>query len=115
MRRRIAQLRTAGALFFVLDVDERLLGSPATTAIRMSVRPAHLAAAGAALAEHPEVAYAGATTGRTNLLANVLCPDDEYLFGYLTDRLGALPGVDKVETAPIVRTLKRVGTIGRRR
>lgn len=115
VRRRIAQLRTAGALFFALDIDERLLGSPGATAIRMSVRPAHLAAVGAALAEHHEVAYAGATTGTTNLLASVLCPDDEYLFGYLTDRLGALPGVDAVETAPIVRTLKRVGTVGRAR
>ncbi|MFD4395367.1 Lrp/AsnC family transcriptional regulator [Kitasatospora sp. NPDC058478] len=115
VRRRIAHLRAAGALFFVVDVDERLLGSPTTTAIWMSVRPSHLAAVGEALAEHPEVAYAAATTGRTNLLAAVLCPDDEYLYDYLTDRLGALPGVDTVETAPIVRTLKRVGTVGRHR
>ncbi|MEV7356242.1 Lrp/AsnC family transcriptional regulator [Kitasatospora sp. NPDC091276] len=115
VRRRIAHLRAAGALFFVVDVDERLLGSPTTTAIWMSVRPSHLAAVGAALAEHPEVAYAAATTGRTNLLAAVLCPDDEYLYDYLTDRLGALPGIDTVETAPIVRTLKRVGTVGRHR
>ncbi|MFJ3219671.1 Lrp/AsnC family transcriptional regulator [Kitasatospora sp. NPDC086801] len=115
VRRRIAHLRAAGALFFVLDIDERLLGSPTTTAIWMSVRPAHLAAVGAALAEHPEVAYAAATTGRTDLLASVLCPDDEYLYDYLTDRLGALPGIDAVETAPVVRTLKRVGTVGRHR
>ncbi|WP_329560777.1 Lrp/AsnC family transcriptional regulator [Kitasatospora sp. NBC_01266] len=114
VRRRIAHLRAAGALFFALDVDERLLGDPAATALWMSVRPSQLAAAGAALAGHPEVAYAAATTGRTNLRAAVLCPDDEYLYSYLTDRLGALPGVDAIETVPIVRTLKRVGAVTRR-
>ncbi|MEE1805387.1 Lrp/AsnC family transcriptional regulator [Streptomyces sp. BE133] len=113
VRRRIAHLRTAGALFFVLDVDERLLGDPSGTAIWMSVQPSQLAAAGAALAGHPEVAYAAATTGRTNLLANVLCSDDESLYVYLSDRIGTLLGVDTVETAPIIRTLKRDGAVAR--
>ncbi|MFI1384083.1 Lrp/AsnC family transcriptional regulator [Embleya sp. NPDC020886] len=112
-RRRIAHLRTAGALFFVLDLDERLLGNPATTAMWMSVRPAHLAGTGAALAGHPEVAYAAAGTGRTNVLATVLCPDDESLYTYLAERIGALPGIDAVETAPIIRTLKRTGSLTR--
>ncbi|WP_250304324.1 MULTISPECIES: Lrp/AsnC family transcriptional regulator [unclassified Streptomyces] len=115
VRRRIAQLRTAGALFFDLDIDESALGSPAATAMWMAVRPAQLAAAGAALAGHPEVAYAAATTGRTNLLVNVLCPDDEHLYAYLSDRIGALPGVDTVETAPVIRTLKRAGAVARNR
>ncbi len=30
-----------------------------------------------------------------------------------TARIGALPGVDTVETAPIIRTLKRTGTVAR--
>ncbi|MFJ2873675.1 Lrp/AsnC family transcriptional regulator [Streptomyces sp. NPDC087298] len=113
VRRRIAHLRTAGALFFVLDVDERLLGDPSGTAIWMSVQPLRLAAAGAALAGHPEVAYAAATTGQTNLLAHVLCSDDESLYAYLSDRIGTLLGVDTVETAPIIRTLKRDGAVAR--
>ncbi|MEU3215010.1 AsnC family transcriptional regulator [Streptomyces sp. NPDC006971] len=113
VRRRIAHLRGAGALFFVLDIDERSLGGPSATALWLSVRPARLAAAGAELARHPEVAYAAATTGRTNLLATVLCRDDEQLYDYLAERIGALPGVDTVETAPIVRTLKRTGSVAR--
>ncbi|MFG2629597.1 Lrp/AsnC family transcriptional regulator [Streptomyces sp. NPDC048473] len=115
VRRRIAHLRTAGALFFVLDIDERTLGNPAGTALWMSVRPSQLAAAGAALADHPEVAYAAATTGPANLLATVLCHDDEHLYDYLTDRIGTLPGIDTVETAPIIRTLKHTGTVARKR
>ncbi|MEU2672786.1 Lrp/AsnC family transcriptional regulator [Streptomyces sp. NPDC007164] len=113
VRRRIAHLRATGALFFVLDMDERLLGNAAGTVIWMSVQPSQLAATGAALAGHPEVAYAAATTGRTNLLANVLCSDDESLYAYLSDRIGALLGIDTVETAPIIRTLKRDGSVAR--
>ncbi|MFE5533541.1 AsnC family transcriptional regulator [Embleya sp. NPDC056538] len=113
VRRRIAQLRGAGALFFDLEVDERPLGNPTATTMWMSVRPAYLAATGAALADHPEVAYAAATTGRTNLYATVLCAGDEALYDYLADRIGALPGIDAVETAPVIRTVKRVGAVGR--
>ncbi|MGC0419418.1 Lrp/AsnC family transcriptional regulator [Embleya sp. AB8] len=110
-RRRITHLRTAGALFFDLEVDERPIGNPSATAMWLTVRPAHLATIGATLATHPEVAYAAATTGRTNLVATTLTADDEALYTYLADRLGPLPGIETVETAPIIRTVKRVGTI----
>ncbi|MCX4681762.1 Lrp/AsnC family transcriptional regulator [Streptomyces sp. NBC_01433] len=113
VRRRIAHLRTAGALFFDVDVDESMLGDPAATVMWMAVRPARLAAVAAALADHPEVAYAAATTGRTNLFAKVLCPDDEYLYTYLSERVGALPGIDTVETAPVIRVFKRSGAVAR--
>ncbi|MER5985947.1 Lrp/AsnC family transcriptional regulator [Streptomyces sp. NPDC001787] len=113
VRRRIAHLRGSGALFFALDLDERTLGNQVRTALWMSVRPSRLAAVGAALADHPEVVYAAATTGRTNLLASVLCPDDEHLYSYLTDRVGTLDGVDAVESAPVMRTVKRVGAVAR--
>ncbi|WP_143166490.1 hypothetical protein [Streptomyces atratus] len=35
------------------------------------------------------------------------------LYGYLSDRIGALPGVDMVKTAPIIRTLGRDGAVAR--
>ena len=49
-------------------------------------------AAGEALAAHPEVAFAAATTGSTNLYASVLCPDPAALFNYLTAKLGRRGG-----------------------
>ncbi|MEU4247926.1 Lrp/AsnC ligand binding domain-containing protein [Amycolatopsis sp. NPDC026612] len=59
----------------------------------------------------PQVAFAAATTGPANLVANVGCRDDAALYAYLADDLGGLPGVQQVETAPMIRTLKRFGTL----
>jgi hypothetical protein len=57
------------------------------------------------------VAFAAATTGPANLVANVGCRDDAALYSYLADDLGGLAGVRQVETAPMIRTLKRFGTL----
>ena len=66
---------------------------------------------GHAIAAHPEVAYAAATTGSTNIVATVIVRDTRHLYEYLTHRLGGLPGVLTVETAPIIGTLKRTGAL----
>ena len=57
---------------------------------------------------HPEVSFAAATTGSTNVYASVLCPDPGALFRYLTTRVAALPSVQRMETAPVILTLKNL-------
>jgi len=74
-RRRLARLRTSGALRIDVDLDARALGLHEQTLLWISVAPADLAATGAALATHPEVTFAAATTGRTSLYASVMTPD----------------------------------------
>ncbi|ONI76420.1 hypothetical protein ALI144C_35595 [Actinosynnema sp. ALI-1.44] len=86
------------AIAEVLGVSDRTM---------LSVAPVHLEQTGTALAEHPEVAFAGATTGPTNLFATVVCPDQRELYRYLTTRLAALPAITHAETATVIRTLKR--------
>jgi DNA-binding Lrp family transcriptional regulator len=110
-RRRIDALLASGSLYYDLDVDERLFGSTLQAWLWMSVPPAALDRVGRALAEHHEVAYAAATTGPTNLVSSVLATDPEDLYRYLTVRVGALDGVRHLESAPIVRVLKRSGTL----
>jgi DNA-binding Lrp family transcriptional regulator len=80
------------------------------TMLYLTVLPADLEAAGQALAAHPEVPFAAATTGRTNVYATVASPDAAALYRYLTTRVAALPGVQGVETAPVIRTVKAAGT-----
>ncbi|WP_281369109.1 Lrp/AsnC ligand binding domain-containing protein [Phytohabitans rumicis] len=58
----------------------------------------------------PEVAFAAATTGPTNLVATVVCRDVQALYRYLTERLGTLPAIRHVESAPIIRTVKSAGS-----
>jgi DNA-binding Lrp family transcriptional regulator len=109
VRRRIDELRQAGLLYFDLDVDETALGVNASVMLWLKVEPASLDAAGRAVAAHPEVPFAAATTGPTNLAVSAVFRDNRHLYGYLTTRLADLPGLQSVETTPMIRTVKRVG------
>ncbi|MCK2214091.1 Lrp/AsnC family transcriptional regulator [Actinomadura sp. ATCC 31491] len=109
VRRRMEHLCAAGALFFDMDVLPTLLGYQVEAQLWMSVPPAELDATGHALARHPEVAFAGAATGPHNLAASIVCRDDAAFYRYLTEDLGALPAIRQIETAPIIRTIKRAG------
>jgi DNA-binding Lrp family transcriptional regulator len=111
VRRRLAFLRASGAVFLDVEYDyQQIYGLAARVMLWASVPPAELESAGLALAEHPEVAYACATTGATNLHAVLLCKDLHSLYDYLTTRVANL-GVRHVEISPIVRALKGPATV----
>ena len=107
MRRRMDQLRESGTLQFDVELDMPAFGFRAPTWLWLSVPPSELAATGKAFGEFPEVAYAAATTGAFNLLACAVCRDEEAFYDFLTTRVGSLPAVDRVETSPIIHTLKQ--------
>ena len=77
----------------------------------LSVPPAHLADVGTDLAKFPEAAYVTATTGPANLAACVICRDEHSLYEFLTTKVGALPDVERVETAPVIRTIKQASPL----
>ncbi|MFE9412627.1 Lrp/AsnC family transcriptional regulator [Streptomyces sp. NPDC006704] len=110
VRRRVAQLRAHGVLYLDIDVDWRMFGVRTRTLLWLSVAPAHLEEAGHALAGHPEVAFAAATTGPANLYASVVCADQRALYHYLTTRVSALPSITHLESAPVIRTVKQAGS-----
>jgi DNA-binding Lrp family transcriptional regulator len=107
VRRRIEELQQAGLLYFDIDVDETALGVSTTVMLWLKVEPARLEAAGRAIAAHPEVPYAAATTGPTNLAVSAVFRDTRQLYAYLTTRLSDVPGLQSAETAPIIGTLKK--------
>jgi DNA-binding Lrp family transcriptional regulator len=107
VRRRIEELRKAGLLYFDIDLDESVLGINANVMLWLKIEPASLDAAGRAIAAHPEIPFAGATTGATNLAASAIFRDTRELYAYLTTRLADLPGLQSVESAPIIGTFKR--------
>ncbi|GAB3431899.1 Lrp/AsnC family transcriptional regulator [Flindersiella endophytica] len=109
VKRRMALLRAAGMLRFHLDLDPRALGYRTEARLWISVQPSALEATGRALSSHPEIYFAAATTGATNVLAAVVCRSPEELYRYLAVRVAGLPGVNAVEAAPILRTVKRFG------
>jgi DNA-binding Lrp family transcriptional regulator len=107
VRRRIEELRNAGLLYFDIDIDESVLGINANVMLWLKIAPASLDAAGRTIAAHPEIPFAGATTGATNLAASAVFRDTRELYAYLTTRLADLPGLQSVESAPIIGTFKR--------
>ena len=111
VRRRIEELRRNRLLHFEVDVDSQGLGMNVSALLWLKVEPSRLDSVGRALAEHPEVPFAAATTGPANVVVTALFRDTQHLYEYLTGPLASLPGVSSVETAPIIRTLKRTGSV----
>jgi DNA-binding Lrp family transcriptional regulator len=113
VRRRLADLRASGMLYFDVDFHYSLLDLTARATVWLTVSPDQLSAAGAAMAKHPETAYVAATTGTANLYASVLCPSTEALYTYLTGSIARLPGLHEVETMLVMRTVKRTSLLTR--
>lgn len=109
--RRLADLRARGVIFFDVEVKAALYGVTTQAFLWMAVAPAELDTVGTTLATHDELAVVAATTGQTNLMAHALCPDPAALHRYLTHRLGALPAIHTLHTAPVLETLKAAGPL----
>ncbi|MFC6879517.1 MULTISPECIES: Lrp/AsnC family transcriptional regulator [Actinomadura] len=111
VRRRLTVLRRSGVLNFLVDIPPAALGFRAEARLWMTVRPSRLAAVARAMAGHPEVSLVAQTTGPTNLLAAVNCKDSLDLARYLTERIASLDAIHTIETAPVIRTVKRAGAL----
>lgn len=114
VRRRVEELRQAGLLYFDVDVDEWVISVRTHVMLWLKVEPAALDAAGRAIAAHPEIPFAAATTGPTNLVASGVFRDTNQLYAYLTSRLADVPGLQSVESAPVIGTAKRMAEVSAR-
>jgi DNA-binding Lrp family transcriptional regulator len=108
VRRRVDQLRTAGAVYYDLQYDNTILGRNTMAMLWLTVAPGELSAVGSALAEHREVSFAAAITGTANVVAHVQVPHPEALYRYLYERVGALRGVHTVESSMVLRQIKQL-------
>jgi DNA-binding Lrp family transcriptional regulator len=109
--RRLTALHEANTVYFDVDVAMEAVGLGTSASLWLTVEPAHLAAAGAAIAAHREVPYAAAVTGRANLTASVVCRDVDELYAYVTTKIGAVEGVREVEVSPVLRRIKQAGAL----
>ncbi|WP_329126224.1 Lrp/AsnC family transcriptional regulator [Streptomyces sp. NBC_01465] len=107
VRRRIAQLAAQSRLITQVLVDPHRLGLPIEAKLMLHVAPDHLATAGQAMADHPSVHGAFATSGPSNLHAAAYFPDLAALYGFLSRDLIGL-GITQVETAIVSRAVQRM-------
>ncbi|MGV9246393.1 AsnC family transcriptional regulator [Streptomyces sp. NPDC003710] len=108
VRRRIARLSRTGRLLTHVVVDPKRLGLFVDANVMMRVAPDRLDSVGRALAAHPAVHGAFATTGTSNLQVAVWLRDLEDLYRFVTRDLGGL-GVDGTETVLVGHAVKRPG------
>jgi Lrp/AsnC family transcriptional regulator for asnA, asnC and gidA len=71
-------------------------------------------AAAEAIAAFPEVHYLVITTGRFDMVVEVVCEDNEALLRFLTEKLGRVDGVRDSETFVYLRLMKQAFTWGAR-
>jgi DNA-binding Lrp family transcriptional regulator len=108
VRRRLHDLLDNAGVVMQVFVDPRHLGLTVDAALSMKVPPAALDAVGRALAAHPAVHGAGATTGSNNLHVAVWLRDLEHLYEFITGTLADLK-VDSVDTLLVGHAVKRPG------
>ncbi|WP_250031112.1 Lrp/AsnC family transcriptional regulator [Paractinoplanes maris] len=111
VRRRLDELRRSNVMYFNVEIEPALFGYRAEASLWLTVAPASLTTVAEAVATHPQIGYAAAVTGSANVTASVICRDLGDLYDYLAVDIGALPGVVRAETAPVVRRLKAAGTV----
>ncbi|MEV6350309.1 Lrp/AsnC family transcriptional regulator [Actinoplanes sp. NPDC051851] len=107
--RRMRELLSRGVVYLDVEIAPTALGLTTRANLGLRVHPARLAEAGRALARMPEVVFAAAVSGPDNLHAVAHCRDLDALYAFTTERLGALPGLDRLEVSPTLRVVKQVG------
>ncbi|MFE0043650.1 Lrp/AsnC family transcriptional regulator [Streptomyces albireticuli] len=108
VKRHLERLVSEGALEFTVDLAPQHFGYQMMVRLWLSVRPGKLGTVGATMAGHPEISFVAATTGPSNLVASGVFHGPRDLYHYLDHRVGTLPDVRSVETAPILREVKRL-------
>ncbi|WP_031466395.1 Lrp/AsnC family transcriptional regulator [Sciscionella sediminilitoris] len=109
VRRRLDALVRDQAIRLATEIDLTLLGVRADALLWLSVPPASAHRTGELLSERPEVRFAAATTGATNLLVAAATEDLDTLYRFLTDTIGGITAITNIETTPILATRKRTG------
>ncbi len=97
VRQRVQRMLDAEVVQIVAVTDPLQVGFRRQAMIGLTVE-GDIAPVGDALAAMDEVAYVVTTAGSFDLLAEVVCEDDDDLLTLLSDRIRTLPGVRTTET-----------------
>ncbi|MFI6350378.1 Lrp/AsnC family transcriptional regulator [Streptomyces sp. NPDC050560] len=111
--RRLGALESAGTLGYDVDALPERLGYELNATLWVQVEPARLRRIGEEISRHDECAYAGAMSGRHNIMAVIVARDGADFYRYLADRLAHVDGVRGYEVSIRVRRLKQAASLVR--
>ncbi len=106
VRNRLSRLLADGVMQIVAATNPLKLGYGVMSMIGMRVEPAARTSAAGALEQIDEITYLIACTGRYDLLAEVVCRDNQHLLDLLSGPIAAVPGILSTESFGVLAVLK---------
>jgi Lrp/AsnC family transcriptional regulator for asnA, asnC and gidA len=113
VRRRVQRLREAGIMQIVAVTDPLQLGFTRQAMIGITVE-GDVRVVADKLSALPEVEYVVMCAGSFDILAELVCEDDERLLQVLNDSVRSIPGVRGTETFLYLKLAKQTYTWGTR-
>lgn len=113
VRQRVARLVESGVIQIVAVTDPMQVGFPRAAMLGINV-DGDLMAIADELARIPEIDYLVITAGGFDILAEVVCEDDEHLLEIMNSKIRSIPGVRGTETFVYLKLRKQVYTWGTR-
>lgn len=106
-RRKLKRLLSAGIIRVVATVDPFDVGYETPVIIGLKVVRSQLEEIAERLSRLPQVRYIGASTGRVDLIVEVVTRTNQDLASFLLDELARIDGITDSETNLIVRIYKQ--------
>ena len=113
VRQRVQRLLDTGVVQIVAVTDPLHVGFERQALIGMNIQ-GDVTAVADALAEIPEVDYVVITAGSFDVIAEVVCENDDHLLDLLSSRIRILEGVTGTETFVYLRLRKQLYNWGTR-
>ena len=113
VRQRVQRMIESGVMQIVAVTDPLQVGFPRAAMLGVNVE-GDVETVADAMAELTEVDYLVITAGGYDILAEVVCEDDEHLLEVINRRIRAIPGVRHTETFVYLKLRKQIYTWGTR-
>lgn len=106
IRTRMKRLSDLGILRIVAFADPRELSQAQLALVQISVDPTRHNEIIEALVGMPETTYISTVLGDADIVAEVVCADNEELWEILNHRIANIPGVRDTTTHPVLKVHK---------
>ena len=113
VRQRVSNLINNQVMQIVAVTNPIKLGFSLASMIGICVSGDRLMEAAQEISAFDEVIYLILCTGSFDMLAEVVCRDNDHLLNFLTEKLYKVPGVQQAETYMYLRVCKDTGTVVR--
>lgn len=107
VRQRVANLINNQVMQIVAITNPLKMGFSLASMISIRVSGDRLLEVAREISAFDEVIYLIITAGSSDLLAEVVCQDNDHLLSFLTEKLYKVPGVQQTETFMYLRVVKQ--------